>query len=428
MLDTIFLIRSVHISPHLVSEANVRGQSESTNLPLRNPRDASTIAFARPSRAAGPESVGIDYAYYNPPSLVLKQNGWLETALDASGTRVEWVLSLGSNKANGFLAANAIQFGSTTGSAALLARANGTPIRTIFLYLRPEWTALVIAKIAPYKNVADLRGKKIAATKGTDPYFFLLRALRDAKLEQSDVEILDVQHPDGRAALERGDVDAWAGLDPHMAASELDAGSRLLYRNVAYNTFGAVNAREDFLKDHPDTVRTVLLAYARAHAFAAHNVDATAKIVAAASNLELRVADRQLKLRTTYPDPTPGKAYRDALAGVVPIVRENGLVVPGTDVDGALASLADPAIAREAPSLLVGARIGLTQAWLFLVAAELLGATRGLGFLLTEGHQISRTDEILTAIVLLAICGKISESAMRALESRMLYWTDGMAR
>jgi sulfonate transport system permease protein len=78
------------------------------------------------------------------------------------------------------------------------------------------------------------------------------------------------------------------------------------------------------------------------------------------------------------------------------------------------------------PSLLVGARIGLTQAWLFLVAAELLGASRGLGFLLTEGQQISRTDEILTAIVLLAVCGKLSESLMRGIERRVLHWTDGI--
>jgi sulfonate transport system substrate-binding protein len=309
---------------------------------------ASALAIGRKATAAAPETLGIDYAYYNPPSLVLKQYGWLEEALKPSGTQVQWVLSLGSNKANGFLAANAVQFGSTAGSAALLARANGTPIRTVFLYSQPEWTALVIAKNAPYKSVADLRGKKIAATKGTDPYFFLLRALRDAKLEQSDVEILNVQHPDGRVALERGDVDAWAGLDPHMAASELDAGSRLLYRNVAYNSFGALNVREDFLAAHPETVATVLKAYARAHAFAAHNVDATAKIVADASNLELRVADRQLKLRTKYPDPTPGAAYHDALAGVVPIVRENALVAAGTDVDGALATLADAGPARSA--------------------------------------------------------------------------------
>ncbi len=76
------------------------------------------------------------------------------------------------------------------------------------------------------------------------------------------------------------------------------------------------------------------------------------------------------------------------------------------------------------PQLLVGARIGLTQAWLFLVAAELLASTRGLGFLLTEGQQISRTDEILVAVLLFALCGKLSESAMRSIERRLVSWTD----
>lgn len=76
------------------------------------------------------------------------------------------------------------------------------------------------------------------------------------------------------------------------------------------------------------------------------------------------------------------------------------------------------------PTLLVGMRIGLTQAWLFLVAAELLGASRGLGFLLTDGQQTSRTDEILVAIVLFALCGKLSELALRAIERRAVGWTD----
>lgn len=78
------------------------------------------------------------------------------------------------------------------------------------------------------------------------------------------------------------------------------------------------------------------------------------------------------------------------------------------------------------PSLLVGARIGLTQAWLFLVAAELLASTRGLGFMLSEGQQISRPDEILAAILLLALLGKLSESGMRAVERRTTAWTDGL--
>ncbi len=79
------------------------------------------------------------------------------------------------------------------------------------------------------------------------------------------------------------------------------------------------------------------------------------------------------------------------------------------------------------PQLLVGARIGLTQAWLFLVAAELLAASNGLGFLLTEGQQISRTDEILVAIILFATCGKLSETGMRWLEGRLAGWTDTVA-
>lgn len=89
-----------------------------------------------------------------------------------------------------------------------------------------------------------------------------------------------------------------------------------------------------------------------------------------------------------------------------------------------LALIARVLVPATLPQLLVGARIGLTQAWLFLVAAELLAATNGLGFLLTDGQQTARTDEILVAIVLFAVCGKLSESGMRRLEKRLVGWTD----
>src|ERR1700681_310902 len=108
---------------------------------------AGAVAFAAavPLRAgaAGLDKVGVDYAYYNPPSLVLKSKGWLEEALSKRGTAVEWVLSLGSNKANQFLQAGVVQFGSTAGSAALLARAHRSPLKTVLLCSPPESTGLV---------------------------------------------------------------------------------------------------------------------------------------------------------------------------------------------------------------------------------------------------------------------------------------------
>jgi sulfonate transport system substrate-binding protein len=310
---------------------------------------AAAAALPLRARAAGLDKVALDFAYYNPPSLVLKSKGWLEETLAKRGTSVEWVLSLGSNKANQYLQAGAVQFGSTAGSAALLARANGSPIKTVFLYSRPEWTALVVGKDSPLKSVKDLRGKKVAATRGTDPWFFLLRSLAANGLQPGDVQLVDLQHPDGRVALERGQVDGWAGLDPHMAATQLDAGSRLLYRNVAFNTWGALNAREDFLAEHGDVAAIVLQAYDRARKYAATHVEETAALLSEASKVERRVADLQLRERTTYPgNGTPGSDYHDAVAGVVPLIRADKLAKPDADLDGAVASLIDGRLAAAA--------------------------------------------------------------------------------
>ena len=310
---------------------------------------AAAAALPLGARAAGLDKLGLDYAYYNPPSLVLKAKGWLEEALAKRGTSVEWVLSLGSNKANQYLQAGAVQFGSTAGSAALLARANGSPIKTVFLYSRPEWTALVVGKDSPLKSVKDLKGKKVAATRGTDPWFFLLRSLAANGLQPTDVQLVDLQHPDGRVALERGQVDAWAGLDPHMAATQLDAGSRLLYRNVAFNTWGALNVREDFLAQHSDLAAIVLQQYDRARKYAASHVDETAALLSDASKVERRVADLQLRERTTYPgNGAPGSEYHDAIAGVVPLIRADKLAKPDADLEGAVASLIDGRTAATA--------------------------------------------------------------------------------
>lgn len=73
-----------------------------------------------------------------------------------------------------------------------------------------------------------------------------------------------------------------------------------------------------------------------------------------------------------------------------------------------------------APALVNGLRLGLANAWLFLVAAELIASSKGLGFLLIDSQNTGRTDVMLLAIVLLAGLGKLSDSALGALEQRMV--------
>lgn len=72
------------------------------------------------------------------------------------------------------------------------------------------------------------------------------------------------------------------------------------------------------------------------------------------------------------------------------------------------------------PGVVSGLRLGLAQAWLFLVAAELLGASMGLGFLLTDSQNNGRVDRILLAIVLLAILGKTTDALIGVVEKRLL--------
>ena len=219
------------------------------------------------------KEIRIDWATYNPVSMVLKQKGLLEKEFAKDGISIVWVQSAGSNKALEFLNAGSIDFGSTAGSAALVAKINGNPIKSIYVYSRPEWTALVTAKDSKIATVADLKGKRVAVTRGTDPHIFLVRALLGAGLTEKDITPVLLQHADGKTALIRGDVDAWAGLDPMMAQAEVEEGAKLFFRKADANTWGILNVREQFLKDYPDVVRRVLAVYEEARKYSLANYD-----------------------------------------------------------------------------------------------------------------------------------------------------------
>ena len=76
------------------------------------------------------------------------------------------------------------------------------------------------------------------------------------------------------------------------------------------------------------------------------------------------------------------------------------------------------------PNLFTGLRSGLSLSWMFLVAAELIAASSGLGYLLTDGRETGRADLVIVAIIVLALLGKTSDSLLLWLEVRLLGWRD----
>jgi sulfonate transport system substrate-binding protein len=303
---------------------------------------ALTSVVPRMARAAGKlNEIRIDWATYNPVSMVLKEKGLLEKEFEKDRVGIRWVQTLGSNKALEFLNAGSIDFGSTAGAAALIGRINGNPIKSIYVYSRPEWTALVTGKDTSINKIEDLKGRRVAVTRGTDPHIFLVRALRSVGLSERDITPVLLQHPDGKTALIRGDVDAWAGLDPMMAQAQVEDGARLFYRSKEANTWGILNASDDFLKQYPDVTRRVIAVYEEARKYCLAHYDDEKRVFMAVTKLPGEVVDIQLKERTELTFNRIGAPQRDSILQAGLALQQAGVLPASVDVKQALDGLID---------------------------------------------------------------------------------------
>ncbi|MCM3110957.1 aliphatic sulfonate ABC transporter substrate-binding protein [Lederbergia lenta] len=290
--------------------------------------------------ASKPKKIILDYAHYSPTSLVLKEKGFAEKLFEKEGIEVEFVLSQGSNKALEFLNSKSVDFGSSAGAAALMAKAKNSPIESVYIYSKPEWTALVSTD-ETIKSVEDLKGKKVAATLGTDPYIFLLRAIEESGLSAKDVEIINLQHGDGAAALLSGEVDAWAGLDPHMARVEKEVGANLFFRNPDFNTYGVLNVRQDFAEKYPKYVNKVIEVYEEARQWSIENPEETAEILAKEAQIDLDVAKIQLE-RNDFSTSVPGDEQIATIQAAGDVLKSEGVIDSKTNIEEVVDNLINP--------------------------------------------------------------------------------------
>lgn len=288
-----------------------------------------------------PKIINIDYAYYNPVSLLMKDRGSLEKAFKKDNIKIRWVLSLGSNKALEYLNGGSIDFGSTAGASAVIGKANGIPIKAIYVYSKPEWTALVTNKNSGITGIKDLVGKRVAVTRGTDPHIFLLQALDSVGLTEKDIKPVLLQHPDGYRALVSGQVDAWAGLDPHMAKGELETQTPLFYRNADLNTYGILNVREEFSTKYPLLVKKVLKIYEENRLHAIKNPNELKQSLIKAVKLSDAVAKKQLNERTDITNPNIGPKQINTFLTAGNILQKIGIIKASVSIKDVVKELVD---------------------------------------------------------------------------------------
>jgi sulfonate transport system permease protein len=91
---------------------------------------------------------------------------------------------------------------------------------------------------------------------------------------------------------------------------------------------------------------------------------------------------------------------------------------------GKLKQITKLVIPSALPNVLLGLRLSLGVAWLGLVVAELMGSSEGIGYMIQDARQFSRTSSVFVGIIIFAVVGKLVDSVVRLLEVRLLKWRD----
>jgi aliphatic sulfonates family ABC transporter substrate-binding protein len=218
------------------------------------------------ARASGRVRIG----YQKTGALVLVRQ---QKRLDATSLAVDWVEFNSGPPMLEALNAGGVDFGATGDTPPIFAQAAGTDL--VYVGGQPisgDNEGIVVRADSSIRNLAGLKGKHLAFTKGSSAHYVVVKALATVGLTPADVQPVYLQPADAGAAFRAGAVDAWSIWDPFFAIIGLETGTRVLTTGVGVapsNSFFL--ARRRFAEQQPDTVRSLLVAindaagWARAH-------------------------------------------------------------------------------------------------------------------------------------------------------------------
>jgi len=217
-------------------------------------------AIALPASATA-EELRIGYQKSSTLTAILKTNGELEKALAPLGIKVSW-----HEFSSGLPLLEAINIGSidvgadVADTVPIFAQAAGAKLAYLAEEAAsPSAQAILVPESSAIKTLADLKGKKIAVTKGAGSHYLLLAALAKAGLTFKDITPAYLPPADGRAAFVSNNVDAWIAWDPFLSSVLGQSGTRILADGTnglaSYKRYYLASA--DYADRHGDALNVI---------------------------------------------------------------------------------------------------------------------------------------------------------------------------
>jgi len=172
--------------------------------------------------------------------------------LEASGQlkdvpyKIEWFNFPAAQPLGEALNAGAIDIGGLGDAPLIFAYAAGARVRAVAATRsQPVDLAILVPAGSLIKSAADLKGKRIATTRGSIGHFLAIATLERAGIKLSDVTLEFMQPADAKSALESGNVDAWSTWDPYVALGELRDNNRSVANGVGLSSGLSFQAATD---------------------------------------------------------------------------------------------------------------------------------------------------------------------------------------
>ena len=162
----------------------------------------------------------------------------------------------------------------------------------------PDSEGLLIPKGSAITDPKQLKGKRIAVTKGSSAHYTLVQALKKYGIAYTDVQPIYLQPSDARAAFEQGNVDAWVVWEPYRAAAEKQLGARTLFNAKGLKpSYSFYLARKEFAAEHPELIQAVVAQVDKADQAINADLEGFGKITAKLIGLPEDIAIEGVKRR-----------------------------------------------------------------------------------------------------------------------------------
>jgi sulfonate transport system substrate-binding protein len=291
--------------------------------------------------AADPASLRIGYQKGSIALILAKEHGLLEKRFPQ--TTVQWIEFPAGPQMLEAINVNALDVGSTGDIPPLFAQAAGADL----VYIgaeppKPEAETLLVRADSPLKDIADLKGKKVAFQRGSSSHNLILRALNKAGLNYQDIQPINLPPANARAAFEQGSVDAWAIWEPYASLALSQGNVRVLANGAGLQLSGPVyTARRDYAQSNRAFIDALLEQLTAAEALTRSERQASLDVVKRYMGLPDEVIVRYFDNRPASPILPIDDSIVQAQQTTADLFYQNKLLPKPIDVSKAVWHKAD---------------------------------------------------------------------------------------